>query len=107
MKKKNLFILKNNDVINDGVIEKFNRKNLRHVIAAKKKILEDALSMLKWLEIKLDNGGIISDCSTDINDCDNLETYWLDALFTNDELDVNVAKHDQLCFQVDKDGNWY
>ena len=102
----NIFLL-NNIVVNNGVEEKFNRKNLRHVIAAKKEILGDALSMLERLEIKLDNGGTISDCSTDINDCDNLETYWLNALFTNDELDVNVAKHEQLCFQVDKDGNWY
>ena len=85
----NIFLL-NNIVVNNGVEEKFNRKNLRHVIAAKKEILGDALSMLERLEIKLDNGGTISDCSTDINDCDNLETYWLNALFTNDELDVNV-----------------
>ena len=85
----------------------FDRKNILHVMAVKMKLLINAANTLLDAYSKIENGKTISDCSTDVNDTENLETYWLDALFTSDELKVNAAKHDQLSLQVDKDGNWY
>lgn len=85
----------------------FDRKNILHVMAVKMKLLINAANTLLDAYSKIENGKTISDCSTDVDDTDNLETYWLDSLFTSDELKVNAAKHDQVSLQVDKDGNWY
>lgn len=91
--------------INDEEIP-FDRKNVQHVIWVKMQLLIDAANCLLATATSIENGKTISDCSTDTNDQDDLETYWLDALFTNDELGINAAKHDQLCLQVDENGNW-
>lgn len=85
----------------------FDRKNILHVMAVKMKLLINAANTLLDAYSRIENGKTISDCSTDVDDTDNLETYWLDSLFTSDELEVNAAKHDQVCMQVDADGNWY
>lgn len=82
----------------------FDRKNVKHVASAKVWLLINAANTL--LDF-INSDKTISDVSTDCNNCDNLETYWLDALFTDDELGVNAAKYDQLSLQVDADGNWY
>lgn len=85
----------------------FDRKNILHVMAVKMKLLINAANTLLDAYSKIENGKTISDCSTDVNDTENLETYWLDSYFTNDELGINAAKYDQVCMQVDADGNWY
>jgi len=86
---------------------KFDRKNVIHVMYLKMFLLMDAIATLNSGISKIENGKTISDCSTDVNDTENLETYWLDSYFTNDELGINAAKYDQVCMQVDADGNWY
>jgi len=85
---------------------KFDRKNIIHVMYVKMFTLIDAISTLNSSIEALENGKTISDISTDVNDVYGLETYWLDSYFTDDELGINAAKYDQLCMQVDEDGNW-
>ena len=85
----------------------FDRKNILHVMAVKMKLLINAANTLLDAYSKIEDGKTISDCSTDVNDTENLETYWLDSYFTSDELGINAAKYDQVCMQVDADGNWY
>ena len=99
--------LGNSKVSVNGVKSNFNPKDLRHVIAVKEHLLIKALKTLTDLEASLEDGKVVSDCSTDFNNVDNLETYWLDALFTDDDTSVNSAKYDQLCLQVDAEGNWH
>lgn len=96
--KKELFDTEKKEFI------KFDRKNVLHVATIKMDLLIDAANKLLFF---INSGKTINDVSTDCDDCDNLETYWLDALFTNDDFGVNAAKHNQLCLQVDKEGNWY
>ena len=85
----------------------FDRKNILHVMAVKMKLLINAANTLLDAYSRIENGKTISDCSTDVNNMDGLETYWLDSYFTDDVLEINAAKHDQLCMQVDEIGNWY
>lgn len=99
--EKKLYDLSKNEFVD------FDRKNILHVMAVKMKLLINAANTLLDAYSRIENGKTISDCSTDVDDTDNLETYWLDALFTSDELKVNAAKYDQVCMQVDADGNWY
>lgn len=82
------------------------RKNLMHVLGIKMCILRDSYCELSDVIRRINEGETIDDCSTDIDDMDNLETYWLDGYFTDDDTKINAAKHDQLCLQVDKEGNW-
>lgn len=93
-------------ITKDGEKVEFNRKNLMHVLGIKMCILRDSYYKLKDVLEKINEGETINDCSTDIDDMDNLETYWLNGYFTDDESNINAAKYDQLCLQVDKDGNW-
>ena len=86
----------------------FDKKNLLHVMYAKMFLLEDASKEYREVIKGLERGTYtISDYATDVDDCDGMETYWLDGYFSNDELGVNAAKHDQLSMQLDKDGNWH
>ena len=64
----------------------FDRKNVLHVAIIKMDLLIDAANTLLHF---IYCGKTINDVSTDCDDCDNLETYWLDALFTNDDFGVN------------------
>lgn len=96
----------NSLVTSDDKEVKFDRKNIIHVLYVKMFTLMGAISTLNSSIEALENGETISDISTDVDDMDGLETYWLDSYFTDDELGINAAKHDQLCMQVDKDGNW-
>ena len=84
----------------------FDRKNLMHVLGIKMCILRDSYCELSDIIRRINEGETIDDCSTDIDDMDNLETYWLDGYFTDDDTKINAAKHDQLCVQVDEEGNW-
>lgn len=90
----------------DGVEVPFDRKNVLHVMYLKMFLLMDAVVMLNSGISSIENGATISEISTDTNDQDNLETYWLDSYFTDDTTGINSAKHDQLSLQVDADGNW-
>lgn len=97
----------NSLVTDDDKEVKFDRKNIIHVMYVKLFTLIDAISTLNSSIEALENGETISDISTDVDDMDGLETYWLDSYFTDDVLEINAAKHDQLCMQVDEIGNWY
>lgn len=96
----------NSLVTDDDKEVKFDRKNIIHVMYVKLFTLMGAISTLNSSIEELENGKTISDISTDVNDMDGLETYWLDSYFTDDDLEINAAKYDQLSLQVDKDGNW-
>lgn len=86
----------------------FDKKNLLHVMYAKMFIMQDAYLQMRYVIKGLERGGnTISDYSTEIDDMDGMETYWLDGYFSRDELGVNAAKYDQLSMQLDKDGNWH
>lgn len=96
----------NSFVTSDNKEVPFDNKKIIHVLYVKMFTLIDAISTLNSSIEALENGKTISDISTDVNDVYGLETYWLDSYFTDDELGINAAKYDQLCMQVDKDGNW-
>lgn len=92
----------------DGNEVAFDKTNLLHVMYAKMFILQDASLTYKEVIKSLERGkNTISDWSTDVDNMDDMETYWLDGYFSQDELGVNAAKHDQLSMQLDKDGNWH
>jgi hypothetical protein len=93
-------------ITKDGEKVELDRKNLMHVLCIKMCILRDSYYELLDVMRRINEGETIDDCSTDIDDMDKLETYWLDGYFTDDDTKINAAKHDQLCVQLDKDGNW-
>lgn len=96
----------NSLVTDDDKEVKFDRKNIIHVMYVKMFKLMETIATLNSSIEALENGETISDISTDVDDMDGLETYWLDSYFTDDVLEINAAKHDQLCMQVDEIGNW-
>lgn len=92
----------------DGNEVAFDKTNLLHVMYAKMFILQDAYLRYRYVIKGLERGcNVLTDFCTDVDDMDNMETYWLDGYFSQDELGVNAAKHDQLSMQLDKDGNWH
>lgn len=94
-------------IAQNGEEVKFDRKNILHVMYVKMYLLMDGANTLLDVITRIQKGETISDCSTDIDDMDDLETYWLDAHFTDYSIGVNSARNDQLSMQVDEDGNWY
>lgn len=93
-------------ITKDGEKVALDRKNLMHVLGIKMCILRDSYYELLDVMKRINEGETIDNCSNNIDEMDNLETYWLDGYFTDDDTKINAAKHDQLCVQLDKDGNW-
>ena len=84
----------------------FDKKNLLHVMYAKMILLEDAMKQFRYVIKGIESGNVISDYATDVDDCDGMETYWLDGYLSIDGFEM-PEKHDQLSMQLDKDGNWH